>query len=194
MPLFRTLKIDEADLALGAQLLLNHSAIAPVMALDEREARLIVSYMSVVTYAAGAVVVQQGQVQDALDERFMLLLLDGNVSVEQTVVSRTQPFVMTILSTGSMIGEMSIIDGSTRSATCTANTDVRAAKLSYYAFMALLENKPKVGVKLLLALAQRLSMNLRDSSHKIFLYAQLVQAMDEDMASKLPAEAAFGRV
>jgi CRP/FNR family transcriptional regulator, cyclic AMP receptor protein len=201
MPLFRKTHLDDDDIALGAELLLGNRAIAPVMELSEEEARLVVSYMRLIKFKEGDVLVQQGEGGELVapsgegetqlgSPSFLLLLLRGEVAVEQLVVSRVEPFVMSMLQPGALIGEMSIIDGSPRAATCTASTDVRAAKLSRNAFMALLRDKPKIGVKLLLIFAQRLSANLRDSSQKIFLYAQLVQTMDEEIAEKISNTAA----
>jgi CRP-like cAMP-binding protein len=162
----------------------------PLARLQPDEARRVMRYTERVAFAAGTVVMAQGEKAGrGTPSDTMLLILDGELSIAQTVVSRTEPFVLTLLGPGSFVGEMGVITGAARTATCTANTDVVAARMSRASLMQLLQDAPAVGVKLLLQLAELLAENLRDSSQKLFLYVQLVQAMDAEMGAKLPDEA-----
>jgi CRP/FNR family transcriptional regulator, cyclic AMP receptor protein len=192
MGFFRAAKLSDAELELGAKLLCQTSAASTVIELDDEDAREIAGFMRPVRYAVGELMIEEGATgdseaaeEDGGDGGFMLLILSGDATVAQTVVSRTEPFVVSMLGAGALIGEMSIVDNSPRAASVTAASDVRALKLSHRAFVSLLSKKPKTGVKLLLLIAQRLSTHLRDSSQKLFLYTQLVQAMDDEISTKI---------
>ena len=77
--------------------------------------------------AEGVVFIKEG---DAKDTGYMVLVLDGEVTVENIVVSRTSQVTINVLGAGSLVGEMGLVDGEPRSATCTATTDLRCAILT----------------------------------------------------------------
>ncbi|MNY62335.1 Cyclic nucleotide-binding domain protein [compost metagenome] len=93
-----------------------------------------------------------------------------------------------MLGPGSLIGEMALVDGAARSASCTASTDVRCAVLTRDALEALIKEQPATGAKLMTAVAQRLSERLRESGDKLRLYIQMVQAMQEEIDRLLPED------
>ncbi|MDE2048163.1 MAG: cyclic nucleotide-binding domain-containing protein [Betaproteobacteria bacterium] len=167
------------DAALAARLLATPSALA---GLHDSEAEVVVSYMVARFVQAGAAFIREG---DAQHTGFMLLILDGEATVESLVVSRSNPMVLSVIGPGSVLGEMGVIDGSPRSATCTASTDLRVAVLSRDRLQALLDDHPRLGAKLLLALGQRLAERLRDVNQKLRSYGQLVQAMQEELNEQI---------
>ena len=57
---------------------------------------------------------------------------------------------------GDYFGEMSVLDGSTRSATVTAETQVWALRLDRSKFLALLDRHGSIGRKILIELSKRL--------------------------------------
>ena len=57
----------------------------------------------------------------------MLLLLEGEVTVENIIVSRRTAVTVTVLGPGSLVGEMGLVDGKARLATCTATSNLRCA-------------------------------------------------------------------
>jgi CRP/FNR family transcriptional regulator, cyclic AMP receptor protein len=65
------------------------------------------------------------------------------------------------------------LDGSPRSATCTAVSAVRAAGLSRKGLEALLQAHPAVAARLALGLAQRIGERLRALGQQLQIYAQL---------------------
>jgi CRP/FNR family cyclic AMP-dependent transcriptional regulator len=91
-----------------------------------------------------------------------------------------------VLGPGSLMGEMSLIDGAARSATCTASTDVRCAVLNRESLEALITEEPATAAKLLSAEAQRLSRRLRESDIKLQLYSQLVFSMQQEIDRLVP--------
>jgi CRP/FNR family transcriptional regulator, cyclic AMP receptor protein len=60
------------------------------------------------------------------------------------------------LKAGSFFGEMSLLDGGPRTATVTAETDMRLLVLSSRSFSALIDEVPTVGRRVLQTMAERL--------------------------------------
>jgi CRP-like cAMP-binding protein len=116
----------------------------------------------------------------------MLLVLDGEVTVETIVVSRTEPITVTVLGPGSLIGEMGILDGAPRSASCTAISDLRCAILTRDAMKQLLDDQPRTAAKLMMAISLRIAERMRENQDKLKLYAQLTQAMNEEIHALMP--------
>lgn len=167
-----------ADLA--AEMLCAPTAL---MQLTHDEARTVVSYMRPRRIPEGTTFIKEG---DTTDTGFMLLVLDGEVTIESIVVSRTQPITVTVLGAGSLIGEMGLLDGAPRSASCTAMSDLRCAVLTREALNQLIEDDPRTGAKLLLAIGARIAERMRDNQEKLKLYAQLTQAMNEEINELMP--------
>lgn len=169
-----------ASAALACELLRAPGAL---MQLTAEEAQTVVSYMLPMRIPAGNTFIHQG---DSGATDFMLLVLDGEVLVENVVVSRTEPVTVTVLGPGSLIGEMGLLDGTARSASCTASSALACAFLTRAALTELIQHHPHIGAKLLLAVAARLAQRLRDTSDKLNRYATLTQAMQQEIDQLLP--------
>lgn len=167
-----------ADLA--AEMLCAPKAL---MQLTYDEARVVVSHMRPRRIPEGTTFIKQG---DARDTGFMILVLDGEVTVESIVVSRTSPVTLSVLGPGSLIGEMGLVDGEPRTASCTASTELRCAILSRESLEELIEADPRTGAKLMMAIASRIAERFRDSADKLKLYTQLVQAMQQEIDRLMP--------
>lgn len=154
-----------------------------LMQLSEAEALMVVGFMHPRRFESGTTIIRQGE---AADTGFMVLVLDGEITVETLIARRGNPVTVTVLGPGSLIGEMSLVDGAARSASCTASTDVRCAVLTREALEALIAEQPATAAKLMTAVAQRLSERLRDSSHKLHVYSQLVQTMQQEIEALIP--------
>ena len=154
------------------------TAPTALMQLTYEEARVIVSYMQPRKIADGTTFIKEGDTQDT---DFMLLLLDGEVTIESIVVSRTEPITVTVLGPGNLIGEMGLLDGEPRSASCTTISDVRCAILTRAALTQLLDDDPRTAAKLMLAVSLRIANRMRESADKLKLYAQLTQAMQQEI-------------
>jgi CRP-like cAMP-binding protein len=148
------------------------------------EAEVIVSYMVARSVPAGATFIHEG---DSDDTGFMLLILDGEATVENLVVSREQPLVLSVIGPGSLLGEMGVLDGSPRSATCVAATELQVAVMSRQRLAQLMDDHPRLALKVLLAIAHRMSGRLREANHKLRSYSQLVQAMQEELNEQILA-------
>jgi CRP-like cAMP-binding protein len=167
-----------ADLA--AELLAAPTAL---MQLSHDEARVVVSYMQPRKIEEGVMFIKEG---DSHNTGFMMLVLDGEVTVETIVVSRVEPITVTVLGEGSLIGEMGLLDGEPRSASCTASSAVRCAILTREALEQLMVDNPQVAAKLMLAVSLRIAERLRDSADKLKMYAQLTQAMQQEIDHLMP--------
>lgn len=153
-----------------------------LMQLSHEEARAVVAYMAPHRIAEGTTFIREGDT----DTGFMLLVLDGEVMVETIVVSRIQPITMSVLGPGALIGEMGLLDGAPRSASCTAMTDLRCAVLTREALAELLDDDPRAAAKLVLAVSMRIAQRMRENQEKLKLYSQLTQAMNEEINELMP--------
>ena len=165
---------------LAARLLIAPTAL---MQLTHDEALTVVSYMMPRKIAMGMTFINEG---DKNDTGYMMLLLEGEVTVESIVVSRHAPVTLNVLGPGSLIGEMGLVDGQPRLASCTASTDVRCAILSREALRKLSRDDPKTAAKLMFAVSLGIAQRLRETSEKLKLYSQLVQAMQQEIDSLMP--------
>jgi CRP/FNR family transcriptional regulator, cyclic AMP receptor protein len=177
----RLLQTEDSDSAeLAAQLLIAHTAM---MRLSFDEARIVVSYMMPRLFPEGTIFIQEG---DNENTDYMVLVIDGEVTVESIVVSRTTPVTNAVLGPGSLLGEMGVLDGEPRSASCTATSPVRAAILKRDALEKIIIEHPSIGAKLMMAISLRIADRLRDTSEKLKLYSQLTQAMQEEVDRLMP--------
>jgi CRP/FNR family transcriptional regulator, cyclic AMP receptor protein len=159
------------------------TARTALMQLTHEEARAVVAYMRPHRIPEGTTFIREG---DTADTGFMLLVLDGEVTVESIVVSRTAPITVSVLGAGNLIGEMGLLDGSPRSASCTAMSDLRCAMLTREGLNQLLNDDPRTAAKLMLAISLRIANRMRESQEKLKLYAQLTQAMNEEINALMP--------
>jgi CRP/FNR family transcriptional regulator, cyclic AMP receptor protein len=169
---------ESADLA--AELLTAPTAL---MQLSPEEAKVVVSYMKPLKISAGTAFIKEG---DAKDTGYMLLVLHGEVTVENIVVSRTSAVTINVLGPGSLIGEMGLVDGEPRSATCTATSDVRGATLTRNSLEELMTDEPHIGAKLMMAVSLRIAQRLRETADKLRLYSQLTTAMQQEIDRLMP--------
>ena len=165
---------------LGARLLIAPTAL---MQLTLDEALTVVSYMIPHKIAEGITFISEGNTSDT---GYMVLLLEGEVTVESIVVSRRVPVTVTVLGPGSLIGEMGLVDGQARLASCTASTEVRCAILSRNALEKLSEDDPHTAAKLMFAVSLRIAERLRETAEKLKMYTQLVQAMQQEIDHLMP--------
>jgi len=154
--------------------------------LNPAEALTVVSYMELQRFAEGQAIIRQGH--SGGEDGFMALVIEGEVTVEAVTVSRTEPHTVNVLGPGHLMGEMSLMDGEARSATCTASTEVRCAVLARTALQTLMAEEPTTAAKLLSAVAQRLSQRLRENDTKLQLYGQLVLSMQQEIDRLIPEQ------
>ncbi len=176
----RSLAIHPALADLATELLRTSAAIADLTA---EEAASIVGYMGLVSYPAGAAVFREG---DSSNSSYLLLILSGEVSVETADPLAAAQVPISVLGPGNVIGEMGLIDGSARSATCLAATPLQAAGLTRTALQRLIDDNPRVGAKLMVGLCQRLADRLRGLGEQLQVYSRLNASLQQQLERLRP--------
>jgi len=133
------------------------------------EADLLGMCMLVVRAQPGQLLIAEDEISD-----WMMMLLRGTVDVGKRKVGaegdRQEPGAMTrlaVLKEGAVLGEMSMLDGEPRYASCWAVSEVDAAVLTRAAVSRLISAQPAVGAKLLVKLTQLLAQRLRNTSNQL---------------------------
>jgi CRP/FNR family transcriptional regulator, cyclic AMP receptor protein len=159
----------------AARLLIIHTALSD-LSLDD--ARVVVGYMRPRRIKMGATLIEEGELRDT---DYMVLVIDGEVSVENQAPVHDDSLVMSVMGPGSLIGEMGVLDAAPRSATCIAITDVAAAVLSRDALLRLIEDNPRVSSRLMLAISKSLADRLREANRKIKTMSGLSRALQQEL-------------
>jgi CRP/FNR family cyclic AMP-dependent transcriptional regulator len=113
--------------------------------LDDRELARLANEFKERTFAAGSTVVSEGATGAAF---FVIASGEASVSVGGDERAR--------LGAGDHFGEIALLDEGIRSATVTAETELRCYGLAPWDFRPFVEEHPQVAWKLLQALARRL--------------------------------------
>lgn len=159
----------------AAQLLATPTALADLTASD---ARAIVGFMKPRRFKLGTVFIREGEVTRT---DYMMLILDGEALVQNEVPCAGETMVMSIIGPGSIIGEMGVLDGAPRSATCTATTDLTVALLSRDALLKIINDNAPVAARLMLAISKRLADRLREANRKIKTLDGLSRALQQEL-------------
>jgi CRP-like cAMP-binding protein len=121
------------------------------------EATVLSGYLDCYGVPAGAVVLREGD-----EGSFLAILLTGRAIISKIFDDADR--LLHEMSTGEMVGEMSLIDGQPRFASCVAIEPSDFAVLSREDFEALLNEHPKLGSKLLRKLLELSTARLRDAT------------------------------
>lgn len=151
-------------------------ALIPRCALLEnfsaREVHALAQFMDVYRAEAGIEIIREGDGGD-----FMLMLIEGRVQVSKRDRWNT-PQVLAVIDPGKTLGEMSMIDGEPRFATCVALEPALIAVLDRESLARVIVEQPLLGAKMLMELVLMLSQRLRATS------ARLLGLHDENSASE----------
>ena len=146
-------------------------ALIPRCALLENfspaEVRLLAHFMDVYQAPAGTEIILEGEGGD-----FMLMLIEGKVEVLKRDRWKV-PQLMAVIEAGKTLGEMSMIDGESRFATCVAAEPTVLAVLDRENLARIIVEQPMLGAKILMQLVLMLSQRLRSTS------SRLLEMMDD---------------
>jgi CRP-like cAMP-binding protein len=131
------------------------------------EVRLLTHFMDVYRADPGVEIIREGDGGD-----FMLVIVEGKVEVHKRDRWNT-PQLIAEVDAGKTLGEMSMIDGEPRFATCIAVEPVLVAVLDRESLARIIVEQPMLGAKILMELVLMLSQRLRATS------ARLLSLMDE---------------
>jgi CRP/FNR family cyclic AMP-dependent transcriptional regulator len=137
--------------------------------LEEAEIHQVLSRTSPREFPAGSVIIREGDPGDSL-----FIMQEGEVEITKQLTlvldedtPKERVMIRLNAENGVYFGEMALLENETRSATVTALTDCSLFELHQKDFLDLIEQKPVMGVKLLLRLAQVLSRHLRKTNQDV---------------------------
>jgi CRP/FNR family cyclic AMP-dependent transcriptional regulator len=125
------------------------------------EVRLLAHFMDVYRAEAGVEIIREGDGGD-----FMVMVLEGRVDVQKRDRWNT-PQLLAMVEPGRTLGEMSMIDGAARFATCAAAESTLIAVLDRESLARIIVEQPLLGAKILMELVLMLSQRLRATSERL---------------------------
>ena len=130
------------------------------------EVRLLAHFMNVHRAPAGTEILREGDGGD-----FMFLIIEGTVEVRRHD-RWGAPQAIAVVDPGKTLGEMSMIDGEPRFATCTAVEETTFAIIARDSMVKIILEAPALGAKLLIKLVTLLSTRLRQTSATLLHYME----------------------
>jgi CRP/FNR family transcriptional regulator, cyclic AMP receptor protein len=128
------------------------------------EIRLMSRFMEAFRVQPGVEIVREGE-----DGDFMMLLIEGGIEVFKQD-RWNSPRLIAVIDAGQSLGEMSMIDGEPRFASCIAAQECLIAVLTRESLARIVLEQPILGAKILMELVLMLSQRLRLTSVKLVGY------------------------
>ena len=125
------------------------------------EVQLLAHFMDVYRCEPASEIIREGDGGD-----FMLMVLEGTVEVHKRDRWNTQQLLASV-DAGRTLGEMSMIDGEPRFATCIAAAPSVIAVLHRESLARIIVEQPLLGAKILMELVLMLSQRLRATSQRL---------------------------
>lgn len=125
------------------------------------EVRSVARYFSISEMLAGEVVFHEGDIGS-----FMCIVIEGKVNVLKNSLEEKN-VTLAVLQHGRTFGEMAVLDGERRSATCSAATDSTLLVLSRDSLDKMLIEAPRTAAKVVRTIAVSLSRRLRMADGKL---------------------------
>ena len=127
---------------------------------------VMAGYMDVYRAAPGQTIIRENDSGD-----FLLLIIEGAVDIFKKGMREEQQH-MTNVGPGMTLGEMSMIDGEPRFATCIATEPTVFAVLHRDDMAKIILDQPGLGSKILVKLVSMLSARLRQTSARLLQYME----------------------
>jgi CRP-like cAMP-binding protein len=127
---------------------------------------ILAGYMDVFRVQPGEIIITEGDGGD-----YMLLIVEGYVDILKKGMRHEQQH-MTTVGPGMTLGEMSMIDGEPRFATCIATEPTVFAVLHRDDMAKIILDHPSLGSKILVKLVSMLSSRLRQTSARLLQYLE----------------------
>ena len=160
-----------------ADLLISRTALTE---LNLEAALQIVRLLTPQRIKAGTVLIHEGVTSTG----YMALVLQGEAVVENEMSGPMHDsMVLSMLSSGSLFGELGVLDGKPRSATVTAITDMDIAVLDRPAMARLIETVPAVACALMGAIMARVAERLRATNLKVKTLTALNLSLQDELSA-----------
>ena len=153
---------DATEFATQIHGMISHSPLFENFNLAE--IRLLSHFMQVYRAEPGVEIIREGEPGD-----FMMLLIEGRIEVFKQD-RWNAPRIIAMIEPGQTVGEMSMIDGEPRFATCVAAERCMIAVLTRESLARIILEQPILGAKVLMELVLMLSQRLRQTSSKLVNY------------------------
>lgn len=134
--------------------------------LDWKDVQGLANYVQCYRVQAGTVVFSEGDAGN-----YMCLLVQGQVEVLKSDQDGNAHRIV-LVTRGKTVGEMSIIDGEPRSATCVATQESMLLLLTKDNFTRIIHDRPGLAVHILAKLAKLMSQRLRGVSGQLVEYLE----------------------
>jgi CRP/FNR family cyclic AMP-dependent transcriptional regulator len=128
---------------------------------ERADIEVLARYMNCYRAAAGKEIIREGEPGD-----YMLLILDGSIEILK-LDARGLPQSLSVSGPGKTLGEMSLIDGEPRFASCVTLESSVFAVLDREALTRMLTEESRVGVKILVELLTLLNQRLRGIGNEL---------------------------
>jgi CRP-like cAMP-binding protein len=128
---------------------------------DEKDLENLGAYMQCYRAPTGTEIIREAEPGD-----FMLLLIDGTVEIMRKDATGV-PARIGVAGPGKTLGEMSLIDGEPRFASCIATSPLVFAVLDRERLTRIIADEPAIGVKILMELLMLLNQRLRVVSKQL---------------------------
>lgn len=128
---------------------------------ERAEIEMLARYFRCYRAPVGAEIIREGESGD-----FMLLLLEGEIEILK-LDPRGLPQRLAVVGPGKTLGEMSLIDGEPRFASCVTLSPTLLAVLDRAALSHIVAEQPATGIKLLMELLMLLNERLRTVSNEL---------------------------
>lgn len=145
--------------------MLQKSPLFSGFSLDE--IRRLAGYMQLYRAERGVAILREGDPGD-----YMMLLLEGRVNVLKNDHQNRQKLIAEVAA-GQTFGEMAMVDGEPRFATCITTEDVVYAVLSRDTLARIVNEEPRLGAKILVELLEMLTKRLRQTSDMLVDYLKI---------------------
>jgi CRP-like cAMP-binding protein len=153
--------------------MIGHSPLFEQFSLAE--IRLMGHFMQVYRAQTGQEIIREGEPGD-----FMMIVIEGRIEVFKQD-RWNAPQLINVVDEGKSIGEMSMVDGEPRFATCIAVQPSLIAVLSADHLARIILEQPILGAKILMQLTLMLSQRLRQTSARLIELADKQRELSEQV-------------
>jgi CRP/FNR family cyclic AMP-dependent transcriptional regulator len=127
---------------------------------------MLSQFMQVYRAEPGQIIIKEGDTDD-----YMLFVIEGLINIVKTDANGDRRS-MTYVGPGATLGEMSMIDGEPRFATCIAIDATVISVFSRDSMVRIIMEEPALGSKILIKLVTLLSQRLRETSSSLLHYLE----------------------
>jgi len=129
-----------------------------------QDLKILAKHMNFFEIPEGEILFREGEKGDSI-----CFVVDGELDIIKKS-SQNENVVISTLSKGRSIGEMSVIDNFPRSASVRARAKTSYITLTREGFETVLKDKPQIGIQILKGMSRLLSQNLRKTSSRLADY------------------------